>query len=582
VIISCNGAIHFGHRYADLAREMAKAEKDSQRKKELEEIADICDWVPGNPARTLRDAMQSLWFVYLIHGMIELQRQGCGIRLDYLMYPFYRKDKEEGRITREEAQELTEFLMLKIEELGQIIKTEVGGAGANMFKTITIGGINPETEDASNEFSLIVLDAAKEMKTIDVDIAIRYHPKIDQNLILNAIDVIRSGLGYPKFFNDNAMIPVLVERGWALKDARSYTISGCVGRNLPGKAMNVGRVNIGIVNMAKCLELALNQGIDPMTDKELGCKTPDPLTFTCIEDVMDAYCKQVQFVTEKIIKVDNIAQNFYVQYMPRPFTSALIDGCIENAADCAQNVYDPFTNMLCCGNTNVADSLAAIKKLVFEDKFISMAELLDTLKHNWEGREDLRQKFLNAPKFGNDDDYVDMIMREVTHKSEEEVEKTLDYYGWPSMFDGSIAGGYYPWGRRTGATADGRKAKESLSDGVMSPMAGRDNNGPTAIIKSTSKISPTWSYLSNQKFMPMYLEGDNKKVFADYLRTWSNLGNWHVQFNVVNKETLVKAQEHPEKYQNLIVRVAGYSAYFVDLSKGIQDDIIARSNLQLS
>lgn len=581
VIISCKAVVNFAHRYANLARELARVEPDDKRKKELEAISETCDWVPANPSRTLREAMQSLWFVFLVHGMIELSRQGCGLRLDYLMFPFYRKDKNEGRITREEAQELTEFLILKIEELGQIIKTEVGGAGANMFKTITIGGVSPEAEDATNEFSFIVLDAAREMRTIDVDVAIRYHPKIDHNLILNAIDVIRTGVGYPKFFNDNVMIPVMVERGWSLKDARSYSIGGCVGRVLPGKAVGVGRVNIGIINLTKCLELALNQGKDPVTNKDIGSKTPDPMTFNRIEDVIEAYLDQVRFVCEKVVKIDNIAQSFYINYMPKPFTSALIDGCIDNTMDCTKHVYDPFTNLLCCGNTNVADSIAAMKKLVFDDKLISMKELLGTLKNNWKGREDLRQRFLRAPKFGNDDDYVDLIMREITHRSEEELEKIVDYYGWPCLFDGSIAGGYYPWGRKTGATPDGRKAKETLSDGVMSPMAGRDYKGPTAVIKSTSKISPTWSYLSNQKFMPHYLEGNNKKLFADYLRTWSNLGNWHIQFNVVDKKTLLKAQEHPERYQDLIVRVAGYSAYFIDLSKGIQDDIIARNTLRL-
>jgi pyruvate formate-lyase/glycerol dehydratase family glycyl radical enzyme len=578
VIISCKAVITFAGRYAILARDLARDEKDGERRKELEEIAGICDWVPANPCRTLREAMQSLWFGYLVNHMIELPGQGCGIRLDYLMYPFYRKDKEVGRITREEAQELTEFLLLKIEEEGQLIKTEVGGAGANMFKTINIGGVTPEGEDATNEFSYIVLDAAEAMRTIDTDIALRYHPKIDQGLVLRAIDLLRTGLGYPKFFNDNSALPVLIGRGWTLKEARSYIIGGCVGRYIPGTSSGVGRPSIGILNLAKCLELALNQGTNPITGRRLGCLTPDPATFNSVEDVMDAYLEQVRYVADKLARLDRISQSFYVRYLPRPFSSALIDGCIENAMECSRHVADPMNYFLCCGNTNVADSLAAMKKLVFEDKFVSMAELLEALKDNWEGKEELRQKFLKAPKFGNDDDYADLIMREVTHRSEEEVEKSIDYYGCPCSFDGSIAGGYYPWGRKTGATPDGRRAKESLSDGVMSPMAGRDYKGPTAVIKSMSKITPTWSYLANQKFMPQFLEGENKKLFADYLRTWADLGNWHIQFNVVDKETLLDAQARPEKYQSLVVRVAGYSAYFVDLTKGLQDDIIARTS----
>jgi pyruvate formate-lyase/glycerol dehydratase family glycyl radical enzyme len=583
-IIACRAVINFAERYARLARDLARVEKDSERKKELEEIAGICDRVPANPCKTLREAMQSLWFGYLINRMIELAGHSGGIRLDYLMYPFYQKDKEAGRITREEAQELTEFLFLKIEEMGQLVKSEVsgrgsspGGAGSNMMKSINIGGVTPEGKDATNEFSFIVLDAAEVMRTTDTDIALRYHSGIDPNLVLRTIDLLRNGLAYPKIFNDDPMIPVLVNRGWTLEDARSYTIGGCVGRYLPGKATAVGRPNAGILSLGKCLELALNQGTDPVTGKQLGCPTPDPTTFKSIEDVMEAYLEQVRYVADKIIKVDNLAQSLYIRYLPRPFSSALIDGCIENALDCSRCVYDPLTTILCCGNTNVADSMAAMKKLVFEDKLVSMAELLEALKDNWEGREELRQKFLKAPKFGNDDDYVDLIMKEVTHRSEAEVEKSLDYYGYSCMLDGSIAGGYYRWGEKAGATPDGRKAKDSFADAVMSPMAGRDYRGPTAIIKSVSKVKPTWSYNTNQMFMPQYLEGENKNLFADYLRTWADLGNWQIQFNVVDKETLRDAQAHPEDYRSLVVRVAGYCAYFVDLPRGLQNEIIART-----
>ena len=262
-----------------------------------------------------------------------------------------------------------------------------------------------------------------------------------------------------------------------------------------------------------------------------------------------------------------------------PFTSALIDGCIEKGQDYHQWSDYSWTALLSCGNTNVADSLAAIQKFVFDDKVVTMEELINALRNNFEGQEDLRLRLLNqAPKFGNDDDYVDRWMREVQHKTNEEVKKYPDYYGNPWTLDGSIAGGYYPWGRRTGALPDGKKYRETFADAVFSPVAGRDKKGPTAVIKSMGKVTPTWPFLANQKFLPQFFVEENKELFASYIKTWAELGNWHIQFNVVDRETLLDAQAHPENHQNLIVRVAGYSAYFVDLTKGLQDDIIARTS----
>jgi len=312
---------------------------------------------------------------------------------------------------------------------------------------------------------------------------------------------------------------------------------------------------------------------------QLGFETPDPGSFKSIEDVMDAFLTQFRFVAEKITRVDNLTREFFVQYMQRPFTSALVDGCIERGQDSVEWVYESQSLLLTAGNTNVADSIAAIKKFVFEDKVLTIGELVEALRTNFEGKEDLRQRLLNeAPKFGNDEDDVDLIMADVQHLTQKIIEEIPDYYGNPWSLDGSIAGGYFPWGRRAAASADGRKAKETFADAVASPMHGRDRNGPTAVIKSLGKVTPTWSHLTNQKFLPQFLEGENKGVFMSYLKTWADLGCSHIQFNVVDRDTLVDAQVEPEKYPYLAVRVAGYSAYFVDLSKGVQDDIIARAN----
>jgi formate C-acetyltransferase len=579
MLIALRAVIKFAKRYADLASDLAKEEKDDGRKKELEEIASVCDWVPANRPRSLHEALQSYFFAYLIAKMIECQAQGLGDRLDQLMNPFYQLDKEAGRITREEAQELLECLYIKLSEKGHLNPPEVAGvyAGISDVKDINIGGVDEKGEDATNEFSFIILDAAESIRVPEPTIAFRYHPKIDPELVDRAIDVVRTGIGYPAFYNDSAAIPYFLNRGIPLEEARGWVILACVSPSIPGKNMRQNRPNFGVINLSSCLELALYQGVNKLTGKQLGVKTPDPNTFTRIEDVMDAYLTQVRFIGDKMTRIDNIGQAFYEQYMQRPFASALLDGCIERGKDCNSWIYHDYPNCLMTGSTNVADSLAVIKKLIFEEKKVSMSELIEAIRTNWEGKEELRQMCINdAPKFGNDLDYVDDLARQVHIRSNEEFGRTPGYWGGRPVLDGSIAGGYYAMSKGCGATPDGRKDSESTADAVMSPMAGRDKNGPTAVIKSTGKITPTYPHLFNQKFMPQFLEGENKRIFAQYLKTWADLGNWHVQFNVVDRSTLLDAQIHPEKYPDLLVRVAGYSAYFVDLSKGVQDDIIRR------
>ena len=305
------------------------------------------------------------------------------------------------------------------------------------------------------------------------------------------------------------------------------------------------------------------------TQRQLGCATPDPSTFQCIDDVMDAYLEQVKYALERGVKIGNIAEVFYQRYLQRPLTSALIDGCIEEGIDCTKQAYHSNTIIADLGPINVAGSLAAIKKFVFEDKVISMTELVEALRSNFEGEEELRQRLINGvPKFGNDDDYVDLLAREVHHRTEQVAEQFSDFYGRPYSLDGSIAAIYLPYSQTAWATPDGRKAMELFADGTISPMRGMDHKGPTAVIKSMGKVYPDYGLLGNQRFMPQFLEGENREIFAAYVKTWAELGNWHIQFNVVDSDTLCDAQVHPENHTDLIVRVAGYSAYFIDLSRG--------------
>ena len=576
--IACKAVIGHAERYAQRASEMAQSEPDPVRKRELETIAENCSRVPANPPRTLHEALQSWFFSHLIIRLIECCAEGCGDRLDQLMYSFYQKDKEDGRISREKAQELVECLLIKIQEMGHLVTPDwLARGGSALFQNFALGGILPDGDDASNEFSLIIIDAAMSVRAPQVNLVLRYHPKIDPELVSKTIDCIRSGLGYPSIFNDSCIIPYILNRGIPIEEARNYTISACVQWGLVGKCRRVNTSSAGAFSLGKCFELALNQGKDPFTGKQLGHPTPDPATFTSIEEIIQAFLKQVGFVVDKAAKIDDVGQAIYSKYMHRPYLSVLIDGCIENGKDCASWSYADFPNIITTTPIDMADSIAAIKKFVFEDKMLTIEEMLAALRNNFEGQEVLRQRLINeVPKFGNDDDYVDLIARELHHRTQKEVEKIISCWGFPYSLDGSNQSAYFGFGRRVGALPSGKKYRETFADGTVSPYPGRDRNGPTAVLKSAGKIAPTFPELFNQRFMPQFLEGENKKLFADYLRTWADMGCWHIQFNVVDDEVLQDAQAHPEKYPDLVVRVAGYSAYFVDLSKGQQDEIIKR------
>jgi formate C-acetyltransferase len=395
---------------------------------------------------------------------------------------------------------------------------------------------------------------------------------------MSAIDLIKTGVGYPALFNDKVIIPSLMALGIPLEDARNYGMEGCLRWTIPGKSI-VYRSTTGPVILPKCLELALNQGVDKFSGEQIGVRTPDPLTFTSLEDIMESFLTQVEHFVEKMVIFNNTTDYLYQQYIPRPFLSALLDGCLEKGKDCRQWSYYLKSPIGLIGPIDVANALAAIKKLIFEEGRVTMQELLEALKKNWEEKEELRQICLRAPKYGNDDDHVDHLAREIQYRVTEIIKKYKNLLGFPYMAEGSVASMYYGYSILTGATPDGRKDREPFADGTVSPQPGTDQKGPTAVIKSCSKIDPlkTYNQLLNQKFLPGFLEGENKEIFANYLRTWADLGNYHIQFNVVNRETLLDAQKNPEKYASLIVRVAGYSAYFVDLDEGMQNEIIRRT-----
>ena len=584
VLIVLDAAVDFARRYAERAREDAAKENDPKRKKELEEIARICDRVPENPPETLHEALQFFWFISLIKGQIEFATLTLGSRFDVLFTPCYQKDLAEGRITREEAIELIQYLLLKFEESGEWFSPMITGiyGGVQQLEGITLGGVDQNGNDVTNDITYITLEAARKLHILQPTIALRVHKNTPKELLSAATDVIRTGVGYPSLFNDEVLVPLINKWGTPLKDARNYNVMGCVYLDIPGKNNNARRA-AGCFVLPKCLWWGLHRGVNPKTGEQYGARTPDPETFTGIEDVIEAYLEQVRFFFGKMVKLENTSRGLYQKYAPRPFLSAFLDGCIERGQDAKEWAYSTSSinayNII-IGPTNVADSLAAIKKLVFDDKELTMREFIDILDKNWEGHEDLRQRVITQiPKWGNDDDYVDLLAKEVHERSEAVYQEFTDEHGAKWRGDGSGVSATYGLGPGTPATPDGRKDGEPFADSTLAPMIGRDTNGPTAVLASCTKIKPL-NQLLNQKFLPYFLDDEHKDQFISYLRAWCDMGVPHVQFNVVDNATLRDAQKHPEKYTNLIVRVAGYSTYFVDLSKGLQDHIIARTEQQ--
>ena len=584
VIISMEAVIRQGKRFSDLLKEKALEEDNKDRKAELEEMSAICDWVPENPPRNLHEALQFYWFINLIARVLDLHSSGNGERMDQIFYPFYKKDKEEGRLTYEEAEELVEHLMLKFNEEGSLIPPSQPQAGPLVTRVTTIGGVTREGADATNEMTYILMDAKNEMGLNQPALAVRLHPQTPQALYEKIVESVVKQPGVYSFFNDNMMIPFLMNLGIPLEDARDYATDGCMRWDIPGKAICMRALG-GSVALPKCLEYALYQGVDKFSGKQVGPRTSDPITWASVEDVMDAYEEQLKFFMHKLFTIYNLVDVLDGRYLPQPFLSGVIDGCIERGQDVREYKYYPNTIIQPVGQVTIINSLSAMKKLVFEDKKVSMTELIEALKNNWEGKEDLRQMFINKPpKWGNDDDYVDLIGKEFYKRTNQAIKSFKNIWGVSHNEDGTGASTYYDYSGMTGATPDGRKDRDLFNDGTVSPCIGTDVKGPLATMKSVSKIDHqgTYTHLFNQKFTPEEVMRNNGANFIALLRSFVDLGIHHTQFNVVDRETLIDAQAHPDEYSDLVVRIAGLAAYFVDLTKPVQDQIIERTELSLS
>jgi pyruvate formate-lyase/glycerol dehydratase family glycyl radical enzyme len=583
-VIVLKAGIQYAKRYACLARDLAE-KAEGERKSELNKIADICEWVPGNPARTFHEAIQTLWFV---HALVYLETRAEGAspgRVDQYLYPYFKHDIDAGKLTEEEVIELIGCLRIKMNGLRQLSSKYFfeGTSGEAQFHNITLGGQTPDGEDATNELSYLILEAAFRLRTPHPTLSIRVHEKLPENFFLKAIKLAATGVGYPAFFNDKSYIPFLMELGANLEEARGYAVGGCVVPQIPGR---VGPGQPIPFTMAKCLELALHDGVDPyVTSKQVGPATGRFEDFGSFNELVEAFKKQVKYFAVEATTIMNLQRCLREQLICPVFNDVFIDDCIKRGkSSLGKGARYEIHYHNARGMIDTADSLAAIKKCVFEEGSINRQELIEALDNNFEGYDRVRKLLLSAPKYGNDDDYVDQIAADLYHWWQGMVLQLDAGYGTKYLPCAYSVGGHVPAGRKTGALPSGRLAGKSLADGSVSPCQGVDVKGPTAVLNSCSKIdqSRLVATLLNMKFQPSILKtkDDQRKLLA-LIKTYFDEGGKHIQFNTVDRETLIDAQLHPEHHRNLIVRVSGYSAFFTELLPSMQDEIIARTEHSL-
>ncbi|MFA9436437.1 MAG: trans-4-hydroxy-L-proline dehydratase [Candidatus Bathyarchaeota archaeon] len=581
MMIAADAMAAYSQRYVEEAKRLAAVEANPKRKEELEKIADVCSRVPQEPPRDFWEALQTYWFYHL--GVITELNTWDSFnpgRIDQHWNGFYQRDLANGNLDREEAKELLEAFWVKFNNQPAPPKTAITEEQSGTyqdFALLNVGGIKPDGSDAVNELSYLILDVVKEMKLIQPSACIQLSNQNPDGFLRQALGVVKEGFGQPSLFNTDVIIKEFLHAGKSLADARAGGPSGCVTISGFGKE---SCTLTGYMNWPKILELALHDGVDPVSGRQVGLKTGDPSGFTSFEDVFNAYVRQLNCFVDLKIKGNNINERLYAEYLPSPFMSIIVDDCIEKAKDYHDGGprYN-VTYIQGVGIGTVTDSLSAIKHHVFEEGTMNLVELIDAVDGDFDD-ERTRQLLLNrTPKYGNDNDRADEIAVSVFNA----------YYdalnGRPNTKGGRYRVNLLPttvhiyFGRVTGATPDGRKAGDPVSDGI-SPVHGADKNGPTAVIKSTAKIdhARTGGTLLNQKFLPSIFEGEeNIDKILQLVRSYFELDGHHIQFNVVDEETLRDAQAHPDKHTDLIVRVAGYSDYFVDIGKELQEEIIART-----
>lgn len=628
VMISCDAAVTYARRYSELAREEAQLCSDPVRRRELLKIAQNCEKVPAKGAESFYEACQSFWFV---QQLLQIESSGHSIspgRFDQYMYPYYKKDLDAGRITRESAQELLDCIWVKLNDLNKCrdaVSAE-GFAGYSLFQNLIVGGQDKDGIDVTNDLSFMCIDASKHVFLPQPSLSIRVWNGSPHELLIRAAELTRTGIGLPAYYNDEVIIPSLVSRGLTLQDAREYNIIGCVEPQKAGKTE--GWHDAAFFNMCRPLELVFSNGKDK--GEQVGLKTGEVEDMATFDEFYDAYKAQMKYAIELLVNADNAIDMAHAERCPLPFLSSMVDNCIKQGKTVQEGgaVYN-FTGPQGFGIANMADSLYAVKTLVYNEKKITMKELKEALTTNYgkglseediagitaeiageleNGGKKIGEREVKAilntlvaasespevkkngerilkliegvPKFGNDIPEVDAFARDVAYTYTRPLQEYKNPRG--GMFQAGLypVSANVPLGAQTGATPDGRLAHQPVADGV-SPAAGRDVNGPTAAANSVSRLDhyiASNGTLFNQKFHPSALSGrQGLENFVGLIRSYFDQKGSHMQFNVVSRETLLDAQEHPENYRHLVVRVAGYSALFTTLSRSLQDDIIRRT-----
>jgi len=585
MLICADALIHYAERHAEKARELAAQEEHPQRKKELERIAEICTHVPAHAPRDFWEALQYYWFVHLgVTTELNTWDAFCPGHLDQHLWPFYEQGLEDGTLTRQQAEELLQCLWIKFNNQPAPPKVGVTAQESSTytdFVQINLGGLKKDGSDGVNELSHLMLDVIEEMRLVQPNPSVQISKKSPDRFLKHAAKVIREGMGQPDLFNCDLIVQELVRQGKSLEDARQGGTSGCVETGAFGKE---SYILTGYFNMPKVLEITLNNGVDPRTGRRIGLETGDPRQFETFEELFEAYEIQLNHFVDVKIRGNNVVERLYANYMPSPFLSLLIDDCIVRGKDYHDGGARYNTTYIQgVGVGTMTDALTAIKYHVFDEKTMTMEDLLAVLQDDFEGHERVRQMLVNkTPKYGNDDDYADDVMVDVFEAYFDAIDGRPNTKGGTHRINMLPTTVHVYFGSVIGATPDGRKAGMPLSEGI-SPVQGADRRGPTAVIKSVAKMDHvrTGGTLLNQKFTPQLLADDaGLDKFVQLVRTYFKLDGHHVQFNVVNAATLRAAQEHPEQYRDLIVRVAGYSDYFCDLGKVLQDEIIARTEHQ--
>ncbi len=587
VVLSLKGLIALANRYSALAKEMASRENDPQKRADLERIAEACAWVPENPARNFFEAIQSSWLV-LMAGWFQSPNIGAfsPARFPQYIYPFYKRDKETGRLTDAEAIELIQFYMLKIQALGQVLAPfGFKYSQSRVAMQMSLGGLTPDGRDATNDVDRLVVEAKRQLMIPEPLLCLIYHDQLPDDFLLQCVDLIRTGMGQPAFYDARKILArsLFHRKGIPIEEARNQAVIACVQDIIPGCTDGFWEGNF---NTAKMLELALNNGRDPISGVEIGPKTGDPESFQTFEDLKKAVYRQMEYFIPLIRTISRTAWNIERDF-PVPYSSSLVHDCIERGVDLVDGGarYSIGNGTSFVGVVDLANSLIAIKRLVYDQKKVPLRRLLDALKADWEGYEDLRKMCLDAPKYGNGDEEADTLVRELYDAAWKFHQMYPDFLGRNIMPEAYSVASHGALGELTGALPNGRKARVALTDATVSPQHGTDKNGPTALVKSAAMAIDTVKFGSNHfnmRFHPTALAGpQGAQKFLALVKTYMDLGGYHVQFNCVSSETLRKAQAQPEEYKNLIVRVAGFSAYFVQLDKIVQDEIIERTELKL-